>query len=153
MDSFLQLVDHSLLPHASATWAMGKKHIFLSETARQQFDRIRDDVMTRAAMRIQCAFRSFRSRRRHTSLRRSLSGSDVSRRTPPALPAKPPPPRRNGFPSSAPAKPPPPLPGEDSLEVTPPPVPPTRPYTVQGGVKISFPQYRVMKQNYRGTSN
>ena len=32
----------------------------------------------------------------------------------------------------------------------PPPVPPSRPYTVNGNKKISFPQTRVMSQSFSG---
>ena len=32
----------------------------------------------------------------------------------------------------------------------PPPLPPTRPYTVQGDRRVCFPQFRFMKQNYTG---
>ena len=73
---------------------------------------------------------------------------------------------RNGLSvSPAPAKLPPPLPADTvkalgqtfdmyKLDMNqPPPVPPTRPYTVQGDIKISFPQFRVMKQNYKGKTS
>ena len=39
------------------------------------------------------------------------------------------------------------------LQERPPPVPPSRPYTVSGSKKITFPQSRIMKHNYLGMYN
>lgn len=36
------------------------------------------------------------------------------------------------------------------LQEAAPPVPPTRPYTVQGDKRLCFPHFRHMKQNYTG---
>jgi hypothetical protein len=37
------------------------------------------------------------------------------------------------------------------LQERPPPVPPSRPYTVRGNAKIAYPQARVMKKTFPGT--
>ncbi|PNF36413.1 hypothetical protein B7P43_G16544, partial [Cryptotermes secundus] len=56
----------------SNSWALGKRHIFLSEGARQQLETLRSGTRHRAAILIQATWRGWRLRRRWPTLRRSL---------------------------------------------------------------------------------
>merc|ERR1712062_65166 len=47
-------------------WAHGRKHIFLSEGARQQLETLRIDIKNKSATRIQAAFRGYLIRRKIT---------------------------------------------------------------------------------------
>ncbi|CAL8122354.1 unnamed protein product [Orchesella dallaii] len=52
------------LGHISISWAVGKRHIFLSEGARQQLEALRTMTHNRAATLIQSTWRGWRCRRR-----------------------------------------------------------------------------------------
>ncbi|ODM93382.1 Unconventional myosin-Va [Orchesella cincta] len=52
------------LGHISISWAVGKRHIFLSEGARQQLEALRTITQNRAATLIQSTWRGWRCRRR-----------------------------------------------------------------------------------------
>jgi hypothetical protein len=53
-------------------WAHGRKHIFLSEGARQQLERLREDRRQRAATKIQALWRGWHARGGHQSAKRAL---------------------------------------------------------------------------------
>ncbi|ELU07103.1 hypothetical protein CAPTEDRAFT_96159 [Capitella teleta] len=58
LDVFLQMKEHAL-PFASAHWALGKKHIFLSEIGHQQLEAVRDEIRRIAATKIQTKWRTY----------------------------------------------------------------------------------------------
>ncbi|KAK6632528.1 hypothetical protein RUM43_013296 [Polyplax serrata] len=57
----------------TTSWAFGKRHIFLSEGARQQLEHLRTTTRHRSAIIIQSNWRGWYSRRRWPALRRSLT--------------------------------------------------------------------------------
>ncbi|XP_046994484.1 myosin-I heavy chain [Schistocerca americana] len=160
----------------STSWALGKRHIFLSEGARQQLESLRSETRHRAAVLIQSTWRGWRLRRRWPALRRSLelqlqhaSGGVRSIPVSGAMAVG-----SGGVPnpsvvvSAVRPRPqpiagtPPPDPNEKcdqkmiqqtctlfGLDLErPPPVPPSRPYTVAGNTKLGYPQTRVMKMTF-----
>ncbi|CAG9087278.1 unnamed protein product [Plutella xylostella] len=122
---------------AAVRWAIGKRHVFLSEGMRQVLERMRRVRRQAAAECIQAAWRRHRQRQR----------------APPQAP--PPAPRPRPAPI---AGTPPPDPADKcdpalvrhtcslfGLDLErPPPLPPSRAYTVAGGVKLGYPQTRVV---------
>ncbi|KAG8225228.1 hypothetical protein J437_LFUL012703 [Ladona fulva] len=91
-----------LLPmsNVSTAWATGKRHIFLSEGARQQLEAMRWERLRRAAVTIQSTWRGWHFRRRRWPALRLTLG-DVRQRVssqpggtsqPPSQPPPPPPP-------------------------------------------------------------
>ncbi|XP_052754581.1 unconventional myosin-IXAa [Galleria mellonella] len=128
---------------AAVRWALGKRHVFLSEGMRQVLERMRRARRQAAAESIQAAWRRHRSR------------------TPRAAP--PPPPAPAARPRPAPiAGTPPPDPADKcdpglvkrtcslvGLDLErPPPLPPSRAYTVSGGVKLGYPQQRTVAADW-----
>lgn len=118
---------------AAVAWALGKRHVFLSEGMRQVLERMRRARRQAAAACIQCAWRRHRARRR----------------APPA-PAPAPAPRPRPAPIAG--TPPPDDPAVVKRTCSlfgldlerPPPLPPPRAYTVAGGVKLGYPQQRLV---------
>lgn len=153
----------------STSWALGKRHIFLSEGARQQLEMLRSETRHRASVLIQSTWRGWRLRRRWPALRRNLElqhatpgvGSAASRSVNVG---------GGGAATGSSARPrpqpiagtPPPDPNEKcdqkmiqktctlfGLDLErPPPVPPSRSYTVAGNTKLGYPQTRVMKMPF-----
>ncbi|XP_063215940.1 unconventional myosin-IXAa isoform X2 [Bacillus rossius redtenbacheri] len=142
----------------STSWALGKRHIFLSEGARQQLEFLRAGKRHKAAQLIQSTWRGWHVRRRWPTLRRGLElAASPSRGAAAASAAATARPRPQPI-----AGTPPPDPSEKcdhkmiqqtcnlfGLDLErPPPVPPSRPYTVTGNTKLGYPQTRVMKMPF-----
>lgn len=145
----------------STSWALGKRHIFLSEGIRQHLEKLRCDKRKKSATLIQAVWRGWRCRFRWANSRREKELQ--------AVPAAQPPVNRSGN-GGATARPrpqpiagtPPPDPNEKcdakviqqtcnlfGLDLErPPPVPPSRSYTVAGNTKLGYPQTRVMKMSF-----
>ncbi|XP_023237398.1 unconventional myosin-Va-like isoform X1 [Centruroides sculpturatus] len=153
---------------ASTDWALGKRHIFLSEGARQQLELLRMERRQKAAILVQSTWRGWNFRQRWPNLKRNLQLQMKSRgmrnqSVPAVLP--------NSVLISRPrpqpiaGTPPPDLErcNHKTIQQTctlfgldlerPPPVPPSRPYTVAGNTKLGYPQTRVMKMNYTEDGN
>ncbi|XP_060802579.1 unconventional myosin-IXAa [Amyelois transitella] len=121
---------------AAVRWALGKRHVFLSEAMRQVLERMRRARRQAAAECIQAAWRRHRAR----SPRPVTSTATPAARPRPAPIAGTPPPDPAEKCDPALAKRTCSLAGLD-LE-RPPPLPPSRAYTVTGGVKLGYPQQR-----------
>ncbi|XP_023247799.1 unconventional myosin-IXb-like [Copidosoma floridanum] len=155
--------------NASTSWALGKRHIFLSEGIRQQLESLRSDIRRRAATDIQANWRGWRIRRRWTLRRSNLtlgSGGQLLQAAPAvaALPTTGTLPRSGVRPRPQPiAGTPPPDPSDKCADPQmiqqtctlfgldlerPPPLPPSRSYTVTGNTKLGYPQTRVMKKPF-----
>ncbi|KAJ0178564.1 hypothetical protein K1T71_006387 [Dendrolimus kikuchii] len=124
---------------AAVRWALGKRHVFLSEGMRQVLERMRRARRQAAAECIQATWRRHRGR--------GVRGAAVTGAPPPARPrpapiAGTPPPEPADKCDPALVKRTCSLFGLD-LE-RPPPLPPSRAYTVAGGVKLGYPQQRVV---------
>ncbi|XP_071447803.1 unconventional myosin-XIX [Hetaerina americana] len=92
------------MSNVSTAWASGKRHIFLSEGARQQLEAMRWERLRRAAVTIQSTWRGWHFRRRRwPTLRISLG--DVRQRVTP----------QTGGSSQPPSQPPPPPPPPPQL--------------------------------------
>lgn len=172
-----QLKQDQLIPkkhnNNNCDWAHGRKHIFLSEGARQQLEQMRDAKRHRCATKIQSIWRGYHHRR--TQNRNMNNNNHVMRNVsrPPAAAAQHHQQinmlvqmNRNQRTRPLPiAGTPPPLDimhtdrcDFKTIQQTcslfgldlerPPPVPPSRPYTVTGSKKITFPQSRVMRQSF-----
>ncbi|XP_044736461.1 unconventional myosin-X [Chrysoperla carnea] len=124
---------------AVANWALGKRHIFLSESIRQQLEMMRTNTRQSAAILIQATWRGWKVKRRWAAaLRREREIQGGRRPRPQPIAGTPPP--------------------EQVVEQTcnlfgldlerPPPVPPSRSYTVAGNTKLGYPQTRVMKMSF-----
>ncbi|XP_054159659.1 uncharacterized protein LOC128957868 [Oppia nitens] len=154
---------------ASTTWALGKRHIFLSEGARQQLEMLRNERRMMSAVLIQSTWKGWNFRRRWPLIRQSLLMQNVSSKVtanttvntmsskPRPLPitGTPPPfgtcPQQNKLKSIE-------ICDQNVIQETctlfgidlniPPPVPPSRSYTITGNAKLGYPQTRVMKMDY-----
>ncbi|XP_077297519.1 unconventional myosin-IXb-like dachs [Arctopsyche grandis] len=155
----------------STNYALGKRHIFLSEGIRQQLEKMRTDTRQRSATIIQSTWRGWHLRKRFATLRKgqvtgrvtngngivgAMSGvaPAVTGRTAAITSARPRPQPIAGTP------PPDPTDKCDTKMIQqtcnlfgldlerPPPVPPSRPYTVAGSLKLGYPQTRLMKLNF-----
>lgn len=167
-------------------WALGKKHVFLSEGTRQHLEKLRTDKRNAYVTLIQSVWRGYAARKKWPNLRRSLQAQLVAQRStkttrprPQPISGTPPPDAsQNGAffdktrqlpmmlgdsmaPNNQDAHP-----GYSSQDrcdfktiqktcslfgldlERPPPVPPSRPYTVTGNRKIAYPQSRVMKNSF-----
>ncbi|KAG5316103.1 MYO7A protein, partial [Acromyrmex insinuator] len=162
---------------ASTSWAVGKRHIFLSEGIRQQLENLRAETRRKAATAIQATWRGWRVRKRWP-LRRTTVG--ITCGIGQKKPQQPPTGTNTGTvqrnvtagtgtgtgtrPRPQPiAGTPPPDPSEKCADQKmiqqtctlfgldlerPPPVPPSRSYTVTGNTKLGYPQTRIMKMPF-----
>ncbi|KAM7296005.1 unconventional myosin-VIIa [Ixodes scapularis] len=167
LEYFSQAIENVKLSNAAVNWALGKRHIFLSENGRQQLEMLREGRRHAAAVLIQAVWRGWHQRLRWPSLRRSLQlhgRTRVASMRSQALlsPAAAAGAQAAGRPRPQPISgtPPPEMERCDTKTIQqtcslfgldlerPPPVPPSRPYTVSGNTKLGYPQTRVMKMNY-----
>ncbi|XP_045609513.1 unconventional myosin-Vb-like [Procambarus clarkii] len=129
-------------------WALGKRHIFLSEGARQQLEMLRIEMRHRAATLLQAVWRGWHFRRRWPTLKRNLelrARSRTVRPRPQPIAGTPPPDVMDRC-------------DQKTIQQTcslfgldlerPPPVPPSRSYTISGNHKMGYPQTRLMKRNF-----
>ncbi|XP_076268731.1 unconventional myosin-IXb-like dachs isoform X3 [Rhynchophorus ferrugineus] len=147
----------------STSWAIGKRHIFLSEGIRQQLENLRNETRHKAATLIQSTWRGWRCRYRWSTLRREKPEPLAAVAGPPKTAQS----RTGAIPSTRPR--PQPIAGTPPPDMTekcdakiiqqtcnlfgldlerPPPVPPSRSYTVTGNTKLGYPQTRVMKMTF-----
>ncbi|CAK1550870.1 unnamed protein product [Leptosia nina] len=120
---------------AAVRWAIGKRHIFLSEGMRQVLERMRRARRHAAAQCIQSAWRRHRAR-----------STPPRPRPAPIAGTPPPPPPHDTECDPAIVKRTCSLFGLD-LE-RPPPLPPSRAYTVSNGVKLGYPQQRTVAADW-----
>ncbi|XP_059050788.1 unconventional myosin-XIX [Achroia grisella] len=134
---------------AAVRWALGKRHVFLSEGMRQVLERMRRARRQAAAECIQAAWRRHRGR------------APLAAPAPPGPPAPVPPAAARPRPAPI-AGTPPPDPADKcdpglvkrtcslvGLDLErPPPLPPPRAYTVAGGVKLGYPQQRTVAADW-----
>ncbi|XP_073968429.1 unconventional myosin-IXb-like dachs isoform X3 [Rhodnius prolixus] len=172
--TILQCLEGKQTPRGLVvTWAFGKRHIFLSEGLRQELESRRWETLHRAAVTVQSAWRGHQARKRWPVLRRALQQAHHAPPPPPAPCAAQSANKgaRGGVvPTSTLTRPrpqpisgtPPPDPTEKcdhkiiqqtctlfGLDLErPPPVPPSRPYTVAGNTKMGYPQTRIMKMPF-----
>lgn len=154
----LDLIAKQQSSSVSTSWAHGKRHIFLSEGIRQQLEKLRNEKRQRSATLIQATWRGWRCRHRWAGLKREKEIHINSSG------------QQNGRPTGGGARPrpqpiagtPPPDPNEKcdakiiqqtcnlfGLDLErPPPVPPSRSYTVAGNTKLGYPQTRIMKMSF-----
>ncbi|XP_043526325.1 unconventional myosin-IXb isoform X2 [Frieseomelitta varia] len=165
---------------ASISWALGKRHIFLSEGIRQQLENLRSETRRKAATVIQSTWRGWRVRRRWPLRKTTIGVTSGIGQKKPQQPAS----TNTGTvqrnvttaagtgtgtrPRPQPiAGTPPPDPSEKCADQKmiqqtctlfgldlerPPPVPPSRSYTVTGNTKLGYPQTRIMKMPFPGYS-
>ncbi|XP_064106085.1 unconventional myosin-IXb-like isoform X2 [Macrobrachium nipponense] len=142
------LEDISKSSTVAIQWALGKRHIFLSEGARQQLEMLRIETRHRAATLIQAVWRGWHFRRRWPTLKRNLelrARSRTVRPRPQPIAGTPPPDVMDRC-------------DQKTIQQTcslfgldlerPPPVPPSRSYTITGNHKMGYPQTRLMKMNF-----
>ncbi|XP_076685123.1 unconventional myosin-IXb-like dachs isoform X1 [Andrena cerasifolii] len=161
---------------ASTSWALGKRHIFLSEGIRQQLENLRSETRRRAATMIQATWRGWRVRRRWPLRKPTIGVTSGIGQKKPQQPTS----TNTGTvqrsvataagtgtgtrPRPQPiAGTPPPDPSEKCADQKmiqqtctlfgldlerPPPVPPSRSYTVTGNTKLGYPQTRIMKMPF-----
>lgn len=143
----------------STSWALGKRHIFLSEGIRQHLEKLRTTTRQRSATIIQSTWRGWRLRCREKELLHSSQNNNSSRPSTGGACQRPRPQPIAGTP--------PPDPNEKcdtkiiqqtctlfGLDLErPPPVPPSRSYTVAGNTKLGYPQTRVMKMTFPDDAN
>ncbi|XP_049273650.1 unconventional myosin-Vb-like [Rhipicephalus sanguineus] len=169
LEYFSQTIDNVKLSNAAVNWALGKRHIFLSENARQQLELLREARRHAAALLIQAVWRGWHQRLRWPSQRRSLQlhgrAPRVANMRRPAVPPAGVSIQGRPRPQPISGTPPPEMERCDSKTIQqtcslfgldlerPPPVPPSRPYTVSGNTKLGYPQTRVMKMNYPGNGS
>ncbi|GFS83011.1 unconventional myosin-Vb [Nephila pilipes] len=148
LECFMAVTENCRVSNASTAWAMGKRHIFLSEGSRQQLELLRVERRHNAAVLIQAVWRGWNFRRkRWPTLKRNLhmqARTRVNRPRPQPIAGTPPPDLERC--------------DQKTIQQTcslfgldlerPPPVPPSRSYTVTGNTKMGYPQARVMKMNY-----
>jgi len=189
-------------------WALGKKHVFLTEGTRQHLEKLRTEKRNASVTLIQSVFRGFSARKKWPALRRGLQNqlvgnSNLSQHQRSSKPSRPrpqpisgtPPPESAAFLLTEQSR----LSEQGRLTLEqgnratdgrltneqgrpvdqgrlegnpefhdrcdmktiqktcslfgldperPPPVPPSRPYTVTGNRKIAYPQSRVMKNSF-----
>ncbi|XP_064073394.1 unconventional myosin-IXAa isoform X2 [Vanessa tameamea] len=125
---------------AAVRWALGKRHVFLSEGMRQVLERMRRARRQAAAERIQAAWRAQRAR----AARGARPAPPARRRPAPIAGTPPPDPADKCDPQLV--KRTCSLFGLD-LE-RPPPLPPSRAYTVANGVKLGYPQQRTVAADW-----
>ncbi|XP_018336090.1 unconventional myosin-IXb isoform X2 [Agrilus planipennis] len=155
----IDLVTQKQSTMISTSWAIGKRHIFLSESIRQQLEKLRNESRHKSAVIIQATWRGYRLRCKWPNLKRE---KELQLNRKPNV--------NRGANSGAIPRPrpqpiagtPPPDPNEKcdnkiiqqtchlfGLDLErPPPVPPSRSYTVAGNTKLGYPQTRVMKMSF-----
>ncbi|CAH1398223.1 unnamed protein product [Nezara viridula] len=140
------------------TWAIGKRHIFLSEGLRQELEAVRWETLHRAAVTIQSVWRGYHCRKRWPALKRTLQAvhhpsitkvrsavGPLSRPRPQPIAGTPPPELTDKCDHKIIAQ----TCTLFGLDLErPPPVPPSRPYTVAGNTKLGYPQTRIMKMPF-----
>lgn len=162
----VELISKQQNTFVSTSWALGKRHIFLSEGIRQHLEKLRTATRQKSATIIQAIWRGWRLRCRWSNIRRekellnasagpsAQSNPARSRQEPTGTCQRPRPQPIAGTP--------PPDPNEkcDSKIIQqtctlfgldlerPPPVPPSRSYTVAGNTKLGYPQTRLMKMSF-----
>ncbi|XP_061936042.1 unconventional myosin-IXb isoform X2 [Apis cerana] len=161
---------------ASTSWALGKRHIFLSEGIRQQLENLRSETRRKAATVIQATWRGWRVRRRWP-LRKTTIGvtsgigqkksqqptstttgtvqRNVTVATGTGTGTRPRPQPIAGTPPPDPSEK---CADQKMIQQTctlfgldlerPPPLPPSRSYTVTGNTKLGYPQTRIMKMPF-----
>ncbi|XP_030768013.1 unconventional myosin-IXa isoform X2 [Sitophilus oryzae] len=155
------LTKREINSSVSTSWALGKRHIFLSEGIRQQLENLRHETRHKAATLIQSTWKGCRYR--WSTLRREKPEPISTNPAPPKSATA----RNGGIPSTRPR--PQPIAGTPPPDMTekcdakiiqqtcnlfgldlerPPPVPPSRSYTVTGNTKLGYPQTRVMKMTF-----
>ncbi|KAG8184790.1 hypothetical protein JTE90_015472 [Oedothorax gibbosus] len=148
LECFMAVTENCRVSNASTAWALGKRHIFLSEGSRQQLELLRVERRHNASVLIQSVWRGWNFRRkRWPTLKRNLTTqarTRVNRPRPQPIAGTPPPDLERC--------------DQKTIQQTcslfgldlerPPPVPPSRSYTVTGNTKMGYPQARVMKMNY-----
>lgn len=164
----VELISKQHNTFVSTSWALGKRHIFLSEGIRQHLEKLRTATRQKSATIIQATWRGWRLRCRWTNIRREkelLNASAVA-----GTSSQNPNRSRQEATGGACQRPrpqpiagtPPPDPNEKcdnkiiqqtctlfGLDLErPPPVPPSRSYTVAGNTKLGYPQTRVMKMSF-----
>lgn len=161
----VELISKQHNNFVSTSWALGKRHIFLSEGIRQHLEKLRTATRQKSATIIQATWRGWRLRCRWANIRREKELLNAS--TPGTSTQNP---RNRQESTGACQRPrpqpiagtPPPDPNEKcdnkiiqqtctlfGLDLErPPPVPPSRSYTVAGNTKLGYPQTRVMKMSF-----
>ncbi|CAG0900551.1 unnamed protein product, partial [Darwinula stevensoni] len=169
--------DHNGPGNLTINWAIGTRHIFISEGARQKLEKVRMRTRERASTLIQSVWRGWHLRRRWPGLQRQLQLCTPTRIINPHAPnsntvSQGPgsnhlggSTRNRPRPQPIAGTPPPEAPdkcdpkaiqqtcsrfGLDlaALQERPPPLPPSRSYTITGNTKLGYPQTRVMKASY-----
>ncbi|KAL7647373.1 UNVERIFIED_CONTAM: hypothetical protein RMT77_000969 [Armadillidium vulgare] len=129
-------------------WALGKRHIFLSEGARQKLEIMRIETRHKAATLIQSVWRGWNLRRKWPNLKRNLelrARSRTVRPRPQPIAGTPPPEVLDRCSHKAIQQ----TCSRIGLDLErPPPVPPSRSYTITGNQKLGYPQTRVMKMSF-----
>lgn len=78
LDCFIQTQKNiQPISAASTTWALGKRHIFLSEGVRQQLEMLRSEKRMLSATLIQSTWRGYYLRRRWSIIKKSLIASNT----------------------------------------------------------------------------
>ncbi|RWS15743.1 unconventional myosin-IXb-like protein [Dinothrombium tinctorium] len=174
LDYFAKATENirSITP-ASTSWAIGKRHVFLSEGVRQQLELLRTAKRNSAAILIQTVWREWHFRKRWPNLKRNLllqkqasksnnpflvTSSVQKKPTALSAPASALGTINRPRPQPITGTPPPEMCDQKLIQQTctlfgldlehPPPVPPSRSYTVAGNAKLGYPQSRVMKMDF-----
>ncbi|GAB6025930.1 Myosin 10A, isoform D, variant 3 [Chamberlinius hualienensis] len=142
MEKFGKLVhENAGHQHVNYNWKFGKSYVFFNEASRQQLELIRTRKRNFSATLIQSTWRGWQFRCKWKVVKRALGQtSQQIKSTSSALIKK-----------------------SDDVNITqlhtlhnndcPPPLPPSRSYTVLGNAKLGYPQIRVMKMNYKDESS
>lgn len=72
LHSFAKILDENNSASSITTWAIGKRHIFLSEGTRQQLEVLRSEKRNSAAILIQSQWRGWCQKRRWPALKNTL---------------------------------------------------------------------------------
>ncbi|XP_017780333.1 PREDICTED: unconventional myosin-IXa isoform X2 [Nicrophorus vespilloides] len=148
----VDLISKQHNPAVSMSWALGKRHIFLSEGIRQHLENLRTETRQKSATLIQATWRGWRCRYRWANIRREKVQQTINRTN--ASGARPRPQPIAGTPPPDPTE----KCDQKIIQQTcnlfgldlerPPPVPPSRSYTVAGNTKLGYPQTRMMKMSF-----
>ncbi|KAF5298984.1 hypothetical protein FQA39_LY11616 [Lamprigera yunnana] len=161
LEYVVELMSKEQNVSVATSWAIGKRHIFLSESIRQHLEKLRTDTRQKSAILIQATWRGYRFRCRWANIRREkelqssgINQSTINRNTNTGTTTRP-------RPQPIAGTPPPDLAEKCDNKIIqqtcnlfgldlerPPPVPPSRSYTVAGNTKLGYPQTRIMKMTY-----